>query len=93
MNRHDIAAVLEKIQADAGLKDPATVLLVSRVLVDFSALQVRAAAGEDVTSELAVIAATTANLDENVRKVVTLNFQTWLQNLLAQALGVALLGV
>lgn len=91
MNR-DIEAVLNQIKVDAGLNDPATVLLVSRVLVDYSALQARAVAGEDVARELAIVAATAANLDEHTRQVVQSTFQLWLQNLLARALGLALLG-
>ncbi len=90
--RADIQSMLDSLKADAGLTDPAMIALLSRVMVDYSALQARAVAGQDVVQELLLVQATVANLDEHVRGVFTLHFQNWVQNLLATALGVAIAG-
>jgi hypothetical protein len=84
--------ILEKIQRDAGYTDPEQIMLVARVLTDTTALQARALAGEDVAGELAIVAATAANLDEHLRGVVGNWWLAQVQNMLATALGVAIAG-
>lgn len=84
--------ILEALQRDAGYTDPEQILLVARVLTDFTGLQARALAGEDVSQEIAIVNATTANLDEHLRGVVTDWWMNWTQKLLATALGVAITG-
>lgn len=84
--------ILEKLQQDAGYTDPAQIMLVARVLTDTVALQGRALAGENVDSELAIVKATAANLDEHLRGVVGQWYFAWTQDLLAKALGVAITG-
>lgn len=90
--RADIQSMLDRMKADSGITDPAVIALLSRVMVDYTALQARAVAGEDVLKELLTVKATVANLDEHTRNVFTQHFQTWVQNLLATALGVAIAG-
>lgn len=83
--------VLEAIQKGAGYKDPEQIALVARVMTDATALQARSMAGEDVEAEMAIVAATAANLDEHLRGVVGQWYLQWTQGLLAKALGVAIL--
>lgn len=88
----DLKALLQRIAADSGVTDPEKLMLVSRVTVDAAALQARALAGENVEAEVQVVLATAVNLDEHVRKVISVNLASWLQELLARALGIALVG-
>jgi hypothetical protein len=88
---NDLAQLLERIKAKTGIQDPERLLLVTRVGFDYAALQARAMAGENVTEELAIVAATAANLDEHARGVIGTEFLAWTQGLLAKALGIAIL--
>jgi hypothetical protein len=86
----NLGDALKQIQAEAGFTDPAQVALVARVTMDAGQLQARAMAGEDVASELDVVAATAANLSEHVRNVIGRHLLTAATNVLARALGVAI---
>ena len=79
--------VLESIKRDAGLTDPKQIELVARVTVDFTQLQARAAAGEDVAEELAIVNATAMNIAENVRNVMANQLSRWFATLLFKALA------
>lgn len=88
----DLQKLIDRITTDLGVKDPEKIALLSRLAVDAASLQARALAGLPVEAEMRVLQATAANLDERSRQVVSTNFATWLQGLLATALGVAVAG-
>lgn len=88
--KFDIKEFLEKVKADAGLDDPDVIALLTRVTIAAGQIQTRALMGQDVTADMRHLEAIAANLDERARQVLTVNFATWIQNLLAKALGVAL---
>lgn len=89
---NDLQAVIDRIKTDLGATDPERLALVSRLTIDAAGLQARALAGEDVTQEMAIVAATAGNLDHHARGVIGSQLSTWLTGLLAKALGVALAG-
>jgi hypothetical protein len=88
----DLRELVARIQARGGNDDPATLALVARVTIDATALQARAIAGENVESELAIVAATARNLDHSVRQVISAEVSAWTQGLLARALGIVVVG-
>ena len=63
MNLHDALA-------QAGVTDPQILELAIRTTLDASQLQARAAAGEDVEKEIAIVQATALNLSEHVRNLI-----------------------
>ena len=62
---------LERIRRSVGVRDPEMVALAVRVAADAAQLQVRAQVGEDVASEVAIVAASVQNLTEHARNVVS----------------------
>ena len=86
---NDLRDTLDAIKRDAGLTDPKQIELVARVAVDFTQLQARAAAGENVDKEIAVVAATALNLSEHVRNVMSQQLSKWLTGLLVRVLVTA----
>lgn len=87
---NDLRQLVDGIRAQ--FTDPAKAALAIRVSLDFAALQARAAGGEDVTKELAIVEATARNLDEHARGVIGQQFMAWTQGMVAKALGVAIAG-
>lgn len=82
--------LLEAIKSASGIKDPVVQALLVRVATDVTAVQARAAAGENVDREMMVVRATAGNLDEHARNVIGQQVLAWTQGLLAKALGVAI---
>ena len=82
-----INEVVARVEARAtpGMGD-----IAARVTRRMAWLQGRAARGEDVSRDLEVLRATSANLDEATRNLVAENLQSWFRLLLTIGVGIAL---
>jgi hypothetical protein len=78
--------LVERIKAGVGLRDPKAVELAVRVGLDLTALQARAAAGEDVERELGITRASALNLSEHARNVIGREVLAFVQAVMAGAL-------
>lgn len=84
--KDELTKVLRDVADALGQDDPARLEMLSRIMADVAALQVRALAGEDVDQELRIVRASAANLDERVRRVASEHLMLWMQRLILSAL-------
>lgn len=74
-----IEELIERIKADSGLTSPEDLALVARVAARAIELGGRAAAGEDVSEELAIVKATALNLSERAKVAISTNVLAFIQ--------------
>jgi len=65
-----LTGIIERVRDRIGLNDPAQVELLARLATDATQLGAQAAAGVDVSRELAIVKASAENLDVAVRRVL-----------------------
>ena len=70
----------------SGLTDPEQIALLSRVITSTAELTVRAAAGENVDEDAAILRATALNLSEHTRNVIGRNVLAYVQEMVSMLL-------
>lgn len=78
--------IIEVVKTQAGLTDPDQIALVSRIVANAMSLAARAAAGENVDEDMAVVRATALNLSEHARNVLGRNILLFVQETVSQVL-------
>tara|TARA_R110000803_G_scaffold48198_5_gene100083 strand:- start:383 stop:652 length:270 start_codon:yes stop_codon:yes gene_type:complete len=74
----NVESLLAKIAKDSGVTDPDRILLISRISANYLQLMSQKISGVDVTTELAIVEASVANLDRALRQVISNNLQAFL---------------
>tara|TARA_R110000772_G_C13309802_1_gene439829 strand:+ start:5676 stop:5945 length:270 start_codon:yes stop_codon:yes gene_type:complete len=74
----NVESLLAKIARDSGVTDPERILLISRISANYLQLMSQKISGGDVTTELAIVEASVANLDRALRQVISNNLQAFL---------------